>query len=158
MPFDQVPEPKVIFDIGQGQAAGNKAAALEAFRRLGEAVGDALGQALTLVDGLAVIGGGISASWPLFLPALVDELNSTYTAPNGTRFRRLVQVAFNLEDEAQRARFLKGESREITVPGSTRKLNYDPLSRLAVGISRLGTSEAVAIGACAFALRKLDQA
>ena len=127
LPFDQVPEPKVLFDIGQGKAAGNKAAALEAFRRLGESVGDAMGQALTLIDGLAVIGGGISGSWPLFLPALVDELNSTYTAPNGARFRRLVQVAFNLEDEAQRARFLKGETREITVPGSSAEAELRPV-------------------------------
>jgi hypothetical protein len=31
------------------------------------------------------------------------------------------------------------------------------LARVGIGVSRLGTSEAVAIGACAFALRKLDQ-
>jgi glucokinase len=155
--FDQAPEPKVIFDIGQGKQRGNKAAALEAFRRLGEAVGDAMAQALTLVDGLAVIGGGISGSWPLFLPALVDELNGNYTAPNGSKFRRLVQVAFNLEDQEQRKKFVKGQTREITVPGSQRKLKYDPQARIGVGISRLGTSEAVAIGACAFALRKLDE-
>ena len=155
--FEQAPEPKVIFDIGQGKEPGNKAAALEAFRRLGEAVGDAMAQALTLVDGLAVIGGGISGSWPLFLPALVDELNSTYTAPNGNQFRRLVQVAYNLEDSGQRKKFLKGETREITVPGSKRKLKYDPQARVGVGISRLGTSEAVAIGAGAFALRQLDE-
>ena len=30
-----------------------------------------MGNALTLLDGLAVIGGGLSGSWPLFLPALV---------------------------------------------------------------------------------------
>jgi glucokinase len=155
--FEQAPEPKVIFEIGQGKQEGNKEAAVEAFRRLGEAVGDAMAQALTLVDGLAVIGGGISGSWPLFLPALIDELNSNYTAPNGNQFRRLVQVAFNLEEAQQRKKFLKGEAREITVPGANRKLKYDPLARTGVGISRLGTSEAVAIGAYAFALRKLDE-
>ncbi len=157
LPFEQAAEPKVIFDIGQGKEPGDKAAALEAFRRLGEAVGDAMAQALTLVDGLAVIGGGVSGSWPLFLPALVDELNSTYTAPNGNKFRRLVQVAFNLEEPGQRQKFLKGETREITVPGTKRKLKYDPLARIGIGMSRLGTSEAVAVGAYAFALRKLDQ-
>ncbi|HRT55720.1 MAG TPA: ROK family protein [Candidatus Paceibacterota bacterium] len=156
VPFDQVPEPKVLFDIAQGKAPGNQAAAREAFRRLGEVVGDAMAQALTLIDGLAVIGGGVSGSWPLFLPALVDELNGTYIAPNGTRFRRLVQVAFNLEDPAQREQFVRGQTREITVPGTNRKLRYDPLARIGVGMSRLGTSEAVAIGACAFALQKLD--
>jgi glucokinase len=158
IPLDQAPEPKVIFDIGQGTQPGNRKAALEAFRLLGEVVGDAMAQALNLVDGLAVIGGGISGSWPLFLPALVDELNSTYIAPNGGQFRRLVQVALNLEDTGQRKKFLKGATREITVPGAKRKLKYDPLARLGVGISRLGTSEAVAIGACAFALRELDEA
>ncbi|HWW02008.1 MAG TPA: ROK family protein [Candidatus Acidoferrum sp.] len=158
VPFDQVPEPKVLFEIGRGQQPGDQASAIEAFRKMGEVVGDAMAQALTLVDGLAVIGGGVSGSWPLFLPALVDELNSTYTAPNGSKFRRLVQVAFNLEDSTQRKKFLKGETSEITVPGTQRKLKYDPLARIGVGMSRLGTSEAVAIGAYAFALRKLDRA
>lgn len=155
--LDAAPEPKEIFDIGSGARPGNKEAALEAFRRLGEVVGDAMAQALTLLDGLAVVGGGVSGSWPLFLPALVDELNSTYTAPNGNQFRRLASVAFNLEDPAQRQSFLKGELRTITVPGSKRTVKYDPLQRLGVGMSRLGTSEAVAIGAYAFALRELDR-
>jgi glucokinase len=156
--FDQAPEPRVIFDIARGQQPGNKEAAAEAFRRLGEVVGDAMGNALTLLDGLAVVGGGVSGAWPLFLPALVDELNSTYTGPKGNQYRRLVQVAFNLEEQEQLAQFLKGQTREVTVPGSQRKLKYDPQARLGVGMSRLGTSEAVAVGACAFALRKLDQA
>jgi glucokinase len=55
-------------------------------------------------------------------------------------------------------RFLAGETRVVKVPGSKRKVKYDPLQRIGIGLSRLGTSEAVAIGACAFALRKLDQA
>jgi glucokinase len=157
LPLEQAPEPKVIYNIASGKQVGNKVAAVEAFRRLGEVVGDAMAQALTLIDGLAVIGGGVSGSWPHFLPALVAELNSTYTSPSGHKFRRLTSVAFNLEDPAQRNRFLKGETRVITVPGGKRKVKYDPLQRIGVGMSRLGTSEAVAIGAYAFALRKLDQ-
>jgi glucokinase len=156
MPFEQVPEPKELFEIANGNSAGNQSAALEAFRRLGESAGDALGSSLTLVDGLAVIGGGVSGAWPLFLPALVDELNSTYTGPDGNKFRRLASAAFNLEDTAQLEVFLKGETRTIKVPGSDRSLAYDPLQRVGVGMSRLGTSEAVAIGAYAFALQKLD--
>jgi glucokinase len=93
----------------------------------------------------------------LFLPALVAELNGTYTAPNGNQFRRLASAVFNLEDQAQRETFLKGATREISVPGSGRKVQYDPLQRLGVGMSRLGTSEAVAVGAYAFALQQLDQ-
>jgi len=157
LPFDQAPEPKAVCDIGLGRQPGDKAAALEAFRQLGEVVGDALGCALTLVDGLAVVGGGLSGAAPLFLPALTAELNSTYTGPNGIAFRRLASQAFNLEDPAQLRKFLAGQTRAVAVPGSRRKVKYDPLQRIGVGLSRLGTSEAVAIGACSFALRKLDQ-
>jgi glucokinase len=64
--------------------------------------------------------------------------------------------AFNLENEAERAAFVKGEAREVVVPGSTRRVAYDPLQRIGVGLSRLGTSQAVAIGAYAFALTALD--
>lgn len=156
IPFDQAPEPKVIADIGEGKSPGNREAAREAFRRLGEVVGDAMAQVLTVVDGLAVIGGGLSGAWPQFLPALVSELNGSYTSPAGNQFRRLASVAFNLEDPAELEKFLKGETREIAVPGSARKVKYDPLQRLGVGVSRLGTSEAVALGAYAFALRNLN--
>lgn len=158
IPDEEVPEPKDLFEIANGSQPGNRAAALEGFRRLGEVAGDAMANALTLIDGLAVIGGGVSGAWPLFLPSLVGELNCNYTGPNGASFRRLASVAFNLEDPAQLEVFLKGQTRAISVPGSTRMLEYDPLQRIGVGISRLGTSEAVSLGAYAFALQKLDQA
>ena len=154
MSLDQVPEPKTIFEIGMGKAAGDRAAAIEAFRRLGEVAGDAIAQALTLVDGLCVVGGGVAGASPLFLPALVDAVNDVYPKPGGPQ-QRLCSRAFNFEDEAQRKMFLAGGKREITVPGSARKIQYDPLQRVAIGMSRLGTSEAVSVGAYAFALSRL---
>jgi len=57
VPFEETPEPKEIFEIGMGRAPGAREAAREAFRRLGVVAGDAIAQALTLVDGLVVIGG-----------------------------------------------------------------------------------------------------
>jgi glucokinase len=157
IPPEIAPEPKLIYEIATGAVKGKQEAAKEAFKQLGEVVGDAMAQALTLIDGLAVIGGGVSGSWPLFLPSLVNELNSTYYIGfMGNKTRRLASTAFNLEDAAQLEAFLAGETREITVPGTTRTVKYDPLQRVGVGVSRLGTSEAVAIGAYAFALRKLD--
>ncbi len=156
IPVEQAPEPKRICEIGLGEAQGNQAAAREAFRQLGVVVGDALGNALTLVDGLAVIGGGIAGASPLFLPALIEELNSNYTGHTGKTYRRLASPAFNLEDPAQLEKFLKGDTRQVLVPGGTRQIKYDPLQRLGVGMSRLGTSQAVAIGACAFALNRLN--
>jgi glucokinase len=55
---------------------------------------------LTLVDGLAVIGGGLSGAAPLFMRALISELNDTYANPTGHTIRRLIPEAFNLEEPA----------------------------------------------------------
>jgi glucokinase len=157
MGFEDAPEPKVIYDIAMGRALGNVEAAREAFRAMGEIAGDAIAQALTLIDGLVVIGGGVSGAHPCFLPAIVDEMNSTYLAPNGEHFRRLIPRAFNLEDPAQLDQFLRGETKTLTVPGSGRTVKFDGMQRTGVGISRLGTSEASSIGAYAFALNKLGR-
>ena len=149
------PEPLEIFEIAAGRRAGDPGAAREAFRRLGEAAGDALANVATLLDGLIVIGGGLSGAAPLFLPALVEEMNGRLLCGPGFVPRTVVR-AFNLEDPQGRERFLTSEVREIEVPGSQKRLLYDPLKRVGVGLSRLGASRAVAVGAYAFALDALD--
>ena len=156
-PYESSPEPKVIYEIAEGRSEGNRAAAQEAFRRMGEVAGDAIAQAITLIDGLVVIGGGIAGAYRQFLPSILDAMNGTYASPNGGRFRRLIPKAFNLEDPAQLEQFLRGETREIRVFGSSRTVKFDALLRVGVGISRLGTSEAMAIGAYAFALSKIGK-
>ena len=153
----QAPTPKEIFEIGSGKTNGDVSAAREAYRCLGEVVGDALANALTLVDGLAVIGGGLSGAHALFLPALVAEMNSTYRLPWGKSFPRLEVSVYNMEEAGEREIFLAGEKKEIPIPGKEKKVQYDPLRRIGVGISKLGTNEAVAIGAYAFALHALDK-
>ena len=155
--FADAPEPKVVFEIAEGRAQGDQAAARQAFRQMGEVAGDAISEAITLLDAVVVIGGGIAGAHSQFLPAIVEEMNSTYNAPNGETFRRLIPRAFNLEDPAELELFLRGEAKELKVPGSSRTVRFDGLQRTGVGISRLGTSEATAIGAYAFALRKLDE-
>jgi glucokinase len=157
MALDDAPEPRVIFEIAEGRTEGNRQAAQEAFRRMGEVAGDAIAQAITLIDGLVVIGGGMAGAHRQFLPAIIDEMNGTYRAPNGERFRRLIPKAYNLEDAAQRDVFLRGEAKELQVPGSARRVRFDGLQRTGVGISRLGTNEATAIGAYAFALSRLER-
>jgi len=153
---ETAPEPKDIHAIGRGEKPGHRAAAVEAFRRMGEAAGDALATATTLVDGLVVIGGGLTGAADLFLPALVAEMRSTFETPSGA-IPRLEVKAFNLEDPAEREEFVRGGAREVEVPGSARKVAYDPRKRIGVGLSRLGTSRAVALGAYAFALAELDR-
>ncbi len=150
------PTPKEIFEIATGNAEGNSQAAKEAFNELGEIVGDALANAITLIDGLIVIGGGLAGAHSIFMPRIIDEMNGSIDTYNGEKINRLVLKVFNLEDTEQMELFIKGEEREINIPGSNEKIKYDPLKRIGVGISRLGTSKATAIGAYAFALNSID--
>lgn len=154
---ESVPEPEEIFRIARGESAGNQRAARAAFARMGEVAGDALANAATLIDGLVVIGGGLAGAHELFLQQIVDEMNRPYMIPGGGEIPRLETKVFNLEDAAARAAFIRGEAREVAIPGSAKKVSYDPLQRIGVGISRLGTSRAVGIGAYAFAINELDR-
>jgi glucokinase len=147
--------PKDICDIAHGLMPGDRQAARQAFETLGEVVGDVLANVLTLVDGLAVIGGGLAAAAPLFLPRVMAELNGTIATVGGGETRRLIQTAYDLGDSAQRQEFLRGEAREIRVPHSRRTVITDPQKRLGVAISKLGASRAVGVGAYAFALDHL---
>jgi len=152
--LERAPDPKEIFEIGMGQREGNRDAAIEAYRQLGEVAGDALAQALTLVDGIVVVGGGLSSAWPLFMPALISAVNGTYKA-NGLRL--LVPVVYDFQKPAELELFLRGDTRQVQVGTSGRVIAFDAMLRTGVGLSRLGTSLAVAVGARAFALQQLDR-
>jgi len=151
------PEPREIFEIAMGRIPGNKEAAILSFKAFARDAADALANAITLIDGLVVIGGGLSGAYPVFLPKLVEEMNSPYDTMSGKPLERMEVVAYNLEDEAGLTSFLQSSSIEIQVPFSDRKVLFDPNKKIGVGISRLGTSRAVSIGAYAYALAKLDE-
>ncbi len=158
IPADQSPEPKDIFKIARGQKPGNKEAAARAFATMGEVIGDALANAITLTDGIIVIGGGLSGASKLFLPAIIRELNGTMRSVSGNTVPRLETRAFSLEDPVEKRAFLKGQRKMIPVSGTAKKIPYDQLKRIGVGMSRLGTSKSVSVGAYAFALNALDKA
>jgi glucokinase len=155
--FASCPEPKEIFEIGTGMKPGNKTAAVKAFESFATVAGDAIANAITLIDGLVVIGGGLSGAYPLFLPKLVEEMNSYYDTLSGKRLERMEIVAYNLEDAVSAQSFYLPSAIEIPVPFSLKKVPYDPGKKTGVGVSRLGTSRAVSIGAYAFALSELDK-
>ena len=154
---EEAPSPKEMFEIATGRGGGNKQAAIKAFREMAEAAGDAISNAITLIDGLVVIGGGLSGASELFLPFIVEEMSSYYDKPDGSKLRRLIANVYNLEDAAQLQKFLQGSTKEIAVPGSSKKVKYDPEMRIGVGISKIGTSKAISIGAYAFALNSVDK-
>ena len=154
--FDDAPEPKDLFEIIKGHKKGNEKAARAAFQEMGEAVGDAIANAVTLIDGIVVIGGGLTGASEVFLPSVTKEMNGTFTKPDGTKFRRLVANVYNLEDQQELDKFLKGSKREILIPGTKRAVEYDPEARIGVGITKIGTSTAIALGAYAYALFMTD--
>ncbi|HKK45582.1 MAG TPA: ROK family protein [Balneolaceae bacterium] len=148
--------PKDIYDIAKGNKKGDQKAAIYAFEKMGSVLGEALANAITLIDGVMVIGGGISGAYELFMPTIMEQLNGKNIMGYGDKpLSRLVANVYNLEDEQSAEEFYHFESKEITVPFSNRKIPYVPETRLPIGISRLGTSEATALGAYAFALNNL---
>jgi glucokinase len=157
IPTDPDLTPKDIFDIADGRASGSKDAAQKAFEIMGEHLGDAMANLVTLTDGLIVLGGGIAGAGNYFMPAVMETMNGFYEYPPGTPMIRLVQRAYNLDDEGQRQAFLEKTGREVPVPGTGRTQYYDDRPKTGIGISRIGTNKATALGAYAFALNKLDQ-
>jgi len=155
IPVADLPGPREIQQIAQGDREGNRRAAIEVYNKMGQALGEAMATVLTLVDGLIVIGGGISAAHTLFLEDAKGQMNSSFTKPGGDLFSRLAMRVFNLEDQSQLEQFLIGESRTIEIPGTGRKMIYDTMARSGIGVSHLGTSKSVAIGAYAYALDRL---
>jgi len=150
IPLADAPDPKTIECIARGKAAGSKHAAVQSFSQLGEMVGDVLANALALVDGLAVIGGGLSNACRFFLPSLMKEMNGAYTRPDGGKLWRLSYPAFNLEDRLDRKAFLTATPK---FPDPNQTARNGAIQRVGVGITRLGTSNAIALGAYAFALK-----
>ncbi len=153
--FKETPEPIDIYEIATGKKKGDKEAAIKAFKRFGEIIGDALSNAVTLFDSPVVIGGGLSGAYSLFLPEIMKEMNSVFHVYEGQKIDRLEAKVFNIEDGKDRENFVKGEVRKIKVPFSEKTIEYDPLKRICVGLSKLGTTKAVSIGAYAFALDML---
>ena len=154
--FENTPEPFDIFRIGLGEKRGNKEAAIETWESFAIVLADAIGNASTLLDGLVVIGGGLSGAHPLFLQKVVTELNRNFTKAGGGKVARMEVSAHNLESPKGLDGFLEQSEAQITVPFSNETTSYFPDKKIGVGISRLGTSQAVALGAYAFALSLIN--
>jgi len=147
--------PKDIFNIATNQRTGNREAAVAAYHETGRALGDTIANLLTFVDGIVVIGGGITGAKELYMPAVMEELSSNFFPSNTAELPRLVQRIFNLDHEQDKEGFYKDYSKELPVPGTDQTVTYDPIPRLAIATSRIGASEAIALGAYAFALSKV---
>lgn len=150
-------EPKDIFDIAEGKIPGNREAAVKAFEEMGEVAGDAMATAVTLIDGLIVIGGGITAAKKYIMPGLLKSLRGKIRTLGGEELDRVQMKVYYLDDEQEFDAFAKGDQRSLKIYGSDEEVIYDPQKRVGVTISKMGASRAISTGAYTFALNQLDR-
>ena len=148
--------PKDIFDIAEGMRAGNREAAIRCFDEMGEMAGAAIVNALNMVDGIVVIGGGLSGASKYILPGMLREMNRSISTFAGLNFKCLQSEVYNLMDDAERSLFLENKSRMVKVPFADKYAVYDCSKKIGIMISSLGASKAIALGAYAYALSRLQ--
>ena len=149
--------PKDIYEIAEGVKAGNQEAAIASFAELGEVAGYTIATALTLIDGLVVIGGGVSGAAKYILPALMKELKAEIGMMDGTCFPRLQMQVHDLQKPDEMETFLSKINSEVKVPESERKVAYQTERRTGVILSKLGASRAISLGAYWLALNELGK-
>lgn len=145
-----------IFLIANGEKEGDCEAARKAFDTFGEVAGYTIAQCVTILDGIIVLGGGLSKSHTLFMPALLRELRAQMSTRSGQTLPRVPSYVYNLEDEAEFEAFARGEQRAIPIYGTDETILCDTQKRLGIITSHIGTSVATTIGAYCYALHQLD--
>lgn len=148
-------EPKDIYQIAEGTKEGDQAAAIASFAELGEVAGDIISTVVTLIDGIVVIGGGLSGASKYIFPSLMKEMNSSLSMMNGSSFKRLQMKVYNLDNNDDFTNFLKGETNIIQSPVSKQSICYDPLKRIGIKTTNQGTNYSVSMGAYVYALDNL---
>lgn len=153
---DEPLEPKDIFDIAEGVRAGDMQAARQAFASLGRVAGSAMASAASLLDGIIVIGGGITAAKKYIMPSLLEQMRSSIATLSGVSVALVQPTIYDLDNAEELAKYAKGSARPIKVYASEDYVNYDEQKRIGVAISTLGASLAISLGAYNYALSQLD--
>ena len=93
-------------------------------------------------------------------------MNKPFHTNAGEDITRMEVSVFNLEDEEDMKKFLKGDIRTVKVPFSDKTITYDfyaittePESEILkqiVGVTRLGTENAISLGAYYYAVNRLN--
>ena len=112
--------------------------------------------ALQAYPGGFQIGGGITAARKYIMPSLLKELRGKMHTIQGEELNRVQMQVYDLDNEEEFREFAKGAQRPLKVYGTDRYVAYDPQKRIGVMISKLGASQAISVGAYAFALSQLD--
>lgn len=147
--------PADVYDIAIGNKEGHQDAALASFHSFGTFLGDAIANLIGLLDGIVVIGGGLTGASRLYLPSVMEQLQGSLKTFDGGYNKRLVQEVYNLDNEVDEKSFYESRSKTIAVPGSVKKVEYDPIPRIGIATSQIGASKAINLGAYAFAVSQL---
>jgi predicted NBD/HSP70 family sugar kinase len=147
-----------IYRIADCELAGDQEAAKKAFARFGEAAGYSIAYAACMLDGILVLGGGVSKAAKFYISALLSELRATMHTLGGQTLARVPSYIYDLENPEEFEQFVKGQTKEIEVFGTGKRVRIDTQKRLGITLSQLGTSRATTIGAYCFALHALDNA
>lgn len=148
--------PKEISEICHGKREGDKDAAIKAFNDLGEAAGEGMAVAATLIDGIICIGGGLMNNHEYIMPGILKSMRGAVRTMSGDTIGKVQPIVYNLDDPEEFALFAKGDARPLKVYGTDKTVVYDPHKRIGVMRSAIGASKAIAIGAYTFALSQLD--
>jgi predicted NBD/HSP70 family sugar kinase len=149
-------EPFDIYQVAEGVKAGEQEAAQKAFAVLGEVAGNAIAMCASLLDGIVVIGGGLTKAEKYFMPALLKEMRANFSTILGENVARVQSYVYNLQNNEEFLQFAKGNQQPLKVFGTQKEVIYDPQKRIGIAISKLGADVATSLGAYAFALQKLD--
>ncbi len=152
--FNEAPQPFDIYEIALGNKEGNKEAALKAWDEFATVLADIIANIATVIDGIVVLGGGLSGASKIFMPKVVELLNTAYPGLDGNQIPRMEISAFNLDDEEGQKAFTATSGKMIKVPFSDKEVWYDPSKKIGITATKLGTSSAVCIGAYAFAMNQ----
>ena len=149
--------PKDIFDIAEGTKNGVREAAVKAFHQFGEVAGDAIVHALDIVDGLVVLGGGVSKAHKYILPGILEELHRHFQTFKNDSFPCLQMQVYNLTDPEEADAFYRDESVGVQVPGYPDIVPYIEKRKVGISISAVGANRAIALGAYSYALQQIDK-
>lgn len=154
---DEQISPKDIYDIAEGKKSGDIKAAKETFEKMGQGLGNVLCHALTLIDGIVIIGGGLSASFKCFFPGMLAEMRREIQRIDNSNVSHLQMEVYDMTNPSELDAFLKSETKMIMVPETDRIVTYVSKKKTGIAVCTQDTSVSISLGAYNFALNKLDK-
>ena len=124
---------------------------------MGGAIGEALANALTLIDSPIVIGGGLSNAIDLFGPQMMKVMRRPYKTKSGKSLSRLCVSPYLITDENEKKEFFGLKEKRINVPDSKKVLFYNETKAIPIMLSSLGANHSISLGAVRFANSKLEK-